>query len=179
MTILNLSDAECMSDFLCSPADAGHISDNAQYDSMCIPFQYTPDFCEWLVEKFYLPFAQKARLVGVKRAYLPVLRWCLKQPPLSFFNAEKIQRETGLGLKQIKLVLDICAQAAEDVNRGFHSLADDVTTRNFPLICLRGMYRTFSSIPISFRLRFVSVSIRNSRKESGILTAIWASLWRL
>lgn len=142
MTVLNLSDAECMSDFLVLPRQMpDYISDNAQYDSMCIPFQYTPDFCEWLVEKFYLPFAQKARLVGVKRAYLPVLRWCLKQPPLSFFNAEKIQRETGLGLKQIKLVLDICAQAAEDVNRGFHSLADDVTTRNFPLICLRnGMY---------------------------------------
>lgn len=137
MTVLHLSDAESMSDILVPAKEMpDYISDNAQYDSMCIPFQYAPDFCEWLVEKFYLPFAQEAKLVSIKRAYLPVLRWCLKRPPLSFFKAEDIQHETGLGPKQVQDVLNICAQAAEDVNRGFRSLVDDMTARNYPLIRL-------------------------------------------
>lgn len=135
MTVLRLSDTESMSDILVPPEQMpDYISDNAQYDSMCIPFQYSSDFCEWVVEKFYLPFAQKARLVSIKRTYLPVLRWCLKRPPLSFFKAEDIQHETGLGPKQVKDVLDMCSQAAEDVNRGFRSLVDDMTARNYPLI---------------------------------------------
>lgn len=75
MAALHLTDPEQMSDILALPRDMPeYIADNAQYDSLCISFQYTADFCEWLVEKLYLPFAQKARLVSIKRAYLPVLR---------------------------------------------------------------------------------------------------------
>lgn len=137
MTVLRLSDAESMSDILVPPEQLpNYIQDNAQYDSMCIPFQCDPGFCTWVVEKFYLPFAQKAGLVSIKRTYLPVLRWCLRQQSLYFFKAEDIQHEIGLGLKQVESVLDICSQAAEDVNRDFRSLADDMTAQNYPLIRL-------------------------------------------
>lgn len=170
MTVLRLSDAESMSDILISPEQMpDYISDNAQYDSMCIPFQYTPDFCEWVVEKFYLPFAQKAGLVNIKRTYLPVLHWCLRLPPLSLFKAEDIQHEIGLGPKQVKGVLDICSQAAEDVNHDFQSLADDMTAWNYPLIRLSdGSY--FQLDPISPAMPSVSASTGKSRTESEILT---------
>ena len=142
MTVLHLTDPENMSDILALPRDMPeYITDNAQYDSLCIPFQYTTDFCEWLVEKLYLPFAQKAGFVSIKRAYLPVLRWCLQQPQLAFFRVEDIQHGTGLGLTQIKEVLDICAQKMENVNQGFHSLADQINASQYPLIQLPdGLY---------------------------------------
>lgn len=137
MTVLRLSDAENMSDFFVPPKQMPeYITDNAQYDSLCIPFQYTPGFCEWLIERFYLPFAHQAGLTALKRSYLPVVRWCLKQRPLSFFKAEDIRHGTGLGARQIQSVLDICAQKQEDVNRDFRSLADKITTQRYPLIRL-------------------------------------------
>lgn len=137
MTVLHLTDPENMSDILTPPRDMPeYIADNAQYDSLCIPFQYTADFCAWLVEKLYLPYTQKVGLVSIKHTYLPVLHWCLQRPKLAFFSAEDIRHGTGLSVKQINVVLDICAQKQENVNQNFHSLADQLNATRFPLIQL-------------------------------------------
>lgn len=55
---------------------------------------------------------------------------------MAFFKADGIQHGTGLGINQIKGVLDICAQKLENVNQGFRSLADPINASQYPLIQL-------------------------------------------
>lgn len=137
MTVMNLSNPEGTYEVLL-PTDLmiRFITDGSQYDSLCIPFQYSPGFCQFAAEQLYLPFMKQAKLVREARAFPQVLRWCLGLRPMTHFTVEDVKRATGLGSSQIESVLKFCAQDYGQVNRGFCSLGDRAESWDYPLIRL-------------------------------------------
>lgn len=135
MTVFDLSSPESIADFLTPHQKMPKfITDNALYETLCIPEQYTPSFCETLVTEFYLPVMHEAGLGQLKRALPAVLHWCMEQQPLARFTAEDVRRGTGLGEAQIRLVLELCSVKYNELNRDFLAPGDRTNGWDYPLI---------------------------------------------
>lgn len=137
LTVLSLTDSNAFVDIMTQTQELPwFIVKNALYESLCIPFQYSPKFCMLLVERLYLPLlkSKQAGYSGLGRALPAVLRWCLGKGSNISFTADRVSKDTGLGMRQIRMVLDVCAQDHTRVNHEYRALRDNTNFRSYPLI---------------------------------------------
>lgn len=137
LTVLDICAPSMYADLYVSISEyPDYLTDNALYEAMCIPPQYAPEFCELIIKGLYFPYMRAGRLQGIKRAMLPILRWCLKQKPCAVFSAEDVQHDTGLGPKQISSVLRFFSIACGEVNREFRCVMDHSDFDIWPIVSL-------------------------------------------
>lgn len=137
LTVLDICDPDPIADYTLSTKDFPvFVFNNALYEALCIPPQYDPSFCVFLIEQLYRPFLMsgEGRIPFLGHTLPTVLNWCMSQKPCSFFKISDIRRDTGLGEKQIGRVLDCFSQPHECVNENFNSAVDESNLDKYPLV---------------------------------------------
>ena len=144
LEVLDVCSPVFLADFY-QPAEEfpNYITDNAIYEACRVPAQYTPAFCEMLLERLYLPImrSREVRRPALARSILAILKCCAKMKPCTFFTAEEIRRQTSLGCGQISESLQLLSIPAGEVNREFRSLLTPTDQTQYPFIrCPDGRY---------------------------------------
>ena len=126
-----------------------YIKNNIDFETLCIPQQYRPDFIELVIKHLYMPKA-KSEKVGpgfYLSKHLPVLiRETLSSPPCSIITAADLHRKTHIKRQIINEFLTHFSQDYRHVNSEFTSSLAPTTTGECPLIDLGdGRYYLLSS----------------------------------
>ena len=126
-----------------------YVKDNIDFETLCIPQQYRPDFIELVIKHLYIPKAKDER-VGpgfYLSKHLPVLvKETLSFPPCSIITVADLHNKTNIKRQIINEFLAHFSQGYQHVNSEFTSSLAPTTTGECPLIDLGdGRYYLLSS----------------------------------
>lgn len=137
LEVLDVCNPSFLSDFY-QPTEnfPNYITDNAIYEACRIPAQYSPDFCELLLERLYLPLlrSKRVRRPALAKSLLAILKCCAKMAPCTFLTAEELRAQTSLGADQISEALRLLSIPSNEVNQDFYSLLTPTNQAQYPFI---------------------------------------------